>query len=831
VAYDKEYLDRIRSAFKVSEIVGRKFKLRKHGAEFVAVEDPSISVNDRKGIWHDFGSHKEGGDIFAFLQAHEGYTFPQAVEELAEKAGINLEGKNRRARTNGSAASHAADRARADYFDEGRAADGDGFDEAFGASRPAAENARATKEVVATFDYTDAKGVLLYQVVRMQKRLPDGSWELNKNRKPWKSFGQRRRSPDGDGQWVWGLDFVDRETSAPLEFMRKGPHTDWIRFDEANYRQWHWTERRMFPGVGNVDHWLYNANEVAEELREEAGDQRTIFMPEGEGKVEILKEWDLLGITSSGGNQNFSEKMAKFFAGAADLVLMEDNDPGGRVRTARVAPMLRKAGARVRVLNFQSVWPQCPMRGDIKDWRDQAGGDRDKLLEIVDKLPEWTPEPYRSKFGAVRWREQYVTRVRLYDWLIPGLIPFGKSVLIYGESQSGKSFETLDMALATARGITFAGRKCRQAGVVYCAAEKGEGFVNRMRAYEKYNNVGTVDLPFVVLTKSLDLWTQETTTDLLIDEIKALSSEWDVPLGIVALDTYQAASPGASIIKDEDVTTMYRRAKRIMDATGAGVWFVHHKNAHGTIRGSLVLWNSIETTIEIDSRKTDRQGTELRDDDRRVIRRAIVQKQSEAPKGDHWDFVIKQVVIGEYPEGGDITSCVVEAPNMTPVDAALDKKEGQRPDGYVLSEIDAIIFRALLKALDEDGFATPAKMNLPASVPRIVKWEDVRRRYKSVTPNDELGKTPADQSNNFKGRVGRFRRRAMAANIIGMDEIEVVHPATATEIESKEMVSVIWPTGKRVIGRGLGGGWPTRAKKPDDGEIIDKATGLPVEVF
>lgn len=802
MAYDKEYLDRIRSAFKVSEIVGRKFKLRKHGAEFVAIEDPSISVNDRKAIWHDFGSHKEGGDIFEFLQVHEGYTFPQAVDELATKAGIQKPRRN--GRDHDERDSFASDDRRPDPPSEG------------------SHKATGKKEIVATFDYTDQKGALIYQVVRLQKKLPDGSWEMGKNRKPWKSFGQRRRSPDGDGTWVWGLDLIDRETSQPLEFMRKGPGTDWIRFDEANFEQWRWAERRMFPGIANVDHWLYNANEVAEELRQEPIDQRTIFMPEGEGKVEILREWDLLGVTSSCGSQHFTERLAKFFKGAGDLVLLEDNDPAGRNRTAAIAPMLKKQGARVRVLNFQSVWPQCPMRGDIKDWAAQ-GGDRATLLEIVDKLPEWTPEPYRSKFGAVRWREQYTSAVRVYDWAIRGLIPFGKSVLIYGESQSGKSFESFDMSMALARGTTFAGRKCKQVGVVYCAAEKGEGFVNRMRAYEKHNNLGVGDLPFVVLTKALDLWSQETTTDNLIAEIKALSAEWDVPVGVVVLDTYQAASPGASIIKDEDVTTMYRRAIRIMEATGAGVWFVHHKNAHGTIRGSLVLWNSIETTIEIDSRKIDRQGTELRDDDKRVIRRATVRKQSEGVSGDHWDFVLRQVVLDTDADGGNITSCVVEPPNMTPADAATDKKEGQRGDGFVLSEINAIIFRALLKAIEEDGFDTPPAMKLPSSVSRVARWEDVRRRYKSVTPNDELGKTPTDQSNNFKGRVGRFRRMAMNANLIGMDEIVLV--------EGEPPVSVIWPTGKRVVGRGLHGGWPSKPKKADEGPIIDQATGLPLEVF
>jgi RecA-family ATPase len=210
------------------------------------------------------------------------------------------------------------------------------------------------------------------------------------------------------------------------------------------------------------------------------------------------------------------------------------------------------------------------------------------------------PEPYKSKFGAVQWRDRYKGTTRVYDWAIKGLIPRGKSVLIYGESQSGKSFETYDMCMAIARGEPFAGRKTQQLGVIYCAAEKGEGFLSRMHAYDKHHNLPRDDdLPFAVLTKSLDLWSADQTTDILIQEIVELSKDWSFPLGVVALDTYQAATPGASIIKDEDITTMYKRAQRIMEKTGAGVWFVHHKNAHGTIRGSLVLWNAIETTIEI----------------------------------------------------------------------------------------------------------------------------------------------------------------------------------------------------------------------------------------
>src|SRR6185437_3586460 len=50
---------------------------------------PSFTVNDQKGFYHDFSSGKHG-NIFDFLMETEGVTFPEAVERLAQMAGLVL---------------------------------------------------------------------------------------------------------------------------------------------------------------------------------------------------------------------------------------------------------------------------------------------------------------------------------------------------------------------------------------------------------------------------------------------------------------------------------------------------------------------------------------------------------------------------------------------------------------------------------------------------------------------------------------------------------------------------------------------------------------------
>jgi DNA primase len=88
-------LSEIKARIPVSEVVGRRIKLRKQGREwaglspFNAEKTPSFFVNDQKAFYHDFSSGKHG-DIFTFLMETEGLSFPEAVEQLAAQAGIPL---------------------------------------------------------------------------------------------------------------------------------------------------------------------------------------------------------------------------------------------------------------------------------------------------------------------------------------------------------------------------------------------------------------------------------------------------------------------------------------------------------------------------------------------------------------------------------------------------------------------------------------------------------------------------------------------------------------------------------------------------------------------
>jgi DNA primase len=93
--FPPSFLDELKARLQVSEVVGRRVKLKKSGREwkglspFQQEKTPSFFVNDQKQAWFDFSSGKNG-NIFDFLIQAEGLSFPEAVERLASMAGMAL---------------------------------------------------------------------------------------------------------------------------------------------------------------------------------------------------------------------------------------------------------------------------------------------------------------------------------------------------------------------------------------------------------------------------------------------------------------------------------------------------------------------------------------------------------------------------------------------------------------------------------------------------------------------------------------------------------------------------------------------------------------------
>ncbi len=88
-------IDDVQARTDIAELIGRYLPLKRAGRHFKATcpfhkeRTPSFMVNTDKQIFHCFGCGL-GGNVFSFLMQHDRLTFPDAVRQLADQAGVRL---------------------------------------------------------------------------------------------------------------------------------------------------------------------------------------------------------------------------------------------------------------------------------------------------------------------------------------------------------------------------------------------------------------------------------------------------------------------------------------------------------------------------------------------------------------------------------------------------------------------------------------------------------------------------------------------------------------------------------------------------------------------
>ena len=93
--YSDEIIEEVRSRNDIVDVISSYVNLKKKGNSYSACcpfhheKTPSFHVSREKQMYHCFGCGV-GGNVYTFLMEHENYSFPEAVEALAERAGIKL---------------------------------------------------------------------------------------------------------------------------------------------------------------------------------------------------------------------------------------------------------------------------------------------------------------------------------------------------------------------------------------------------------------------------------------------------------------------------------------------------------------------------------------------------------------------------------------------------------------------------------------------------------------------------------------------------------------------------------------------------------------------
>jgi AAA domain-containing protein len=269
-------------------------------------------------------------------------------------------------------------------------------------------------EIVATFDYCDENGKLVFQVCRTAS----------------KQFFQRR--PNGQG-WINNLQGVARilyrlpeliaGNSGDIVFIPEGEkHVDaLIKLG-----------LRATCNSGGAGNWLPKFR-YSEFLK----DQDVVILPDNDPQS-----------TKDGKPQFHPDGRPRF---------------AGQDHAQSVARNLHGIAKRIRVL----MLPNLPLKGDVVDWLN-AGGTKEQLLKLAEDTPEWK-QPAAPKL--IVSSAEFVQAFSPPDYLIGGLLQRRYVYSLTGPTGAGKTCVALRIAAHKASALALDGREIEKGRVLFFAGE------------------------------------------------------------------------------------------------------------------------------------------------------------------------------------------------------------------------------------------------------------------------------------------------------------------------------------------------------------------------
>lgn len=257
-------------------------------------------------------------------------------------------------------------------------------------------------------------------------------------------------------------------------------------------------------------------------------------------------------------------------------------------------------------------------------------------------------------------------------YIVKNVLDLGAMSVVYGPSNSGKTFFALDIAYHVAIDHRWRAQRVAGGGVLYLAAEGGNGIANRIFGLRKAN--GVVDVPLALRRAGLDLLHPDADTARVIALAEKVARR--APLRLIVIDTLSRVMAGGDENGPVDMTAFIKNVDRIRHATGAHIMIVHHtgKDVAKGARGHSSLRAATDTEIEVATDETD-------------IRLAKVTKQRDLQGGEEFAFKLEPIALGVDQDGDAVTTCVV-----VPIQERQESDQALPPRH---------VCRAILTALDE----------------------------------------------------------------------------------------------------------------------------------
>lgn len=300
------------------------------------------------------------------------------------------------------------------------------------------------------------------------------------------------------------------------------------------------------------------------------------------------------------------------------------------------------------------------------------------------------------------------------NFIIEGWIYRDSTTVAYGQRSSYKSFWALFSTLTAAYGLPkWFGRDVIQTGVVYVAAEGGEGVKKRIRAFQIHHGIDPkTPVPFLLIPRQVNLG-DPSEVSWLINSIKKAQQTFDI--GLLVLDTLARSMRGLNENSAMDVAIFLDGVEQVRRATGVGGLIIAHagKDVEAGARGSSLIEADTDAVIRL-LRAKDQE-------DRTVT--ATVTKLKDEKDGDTLTFAFESITLGKSPTGRPKTSGVIVEAVGTEAQAEIRLK----PEAQVL--LDALR-ECVINQREEFKIRPPGvpTSNAPITQMKRVRAEFAKRR-------------------------------------------------------------------------------------------------------
>ena len=202
---------------------------------------------------------------------------------------------------------------------------------------------------------------------------------------------------------------------------------------------------------------------------------------------------------------------------------------------------------------------------------------------------QWTPKGVLCDFGDLTSRPAPAV------WLIRHVLEEAVLAMVFGASGVGKSFVTIDWALSIACGVDWDGHRTKQCPVLYVNGEGHRGFQRRVEAWRVARGLKPDTGMFRTTRKAVAM--------NRVPDLEALLAEVDKGPrpGIIFIDTYIKATPGADDKNSVDAAAFVTLCMGLIERYGCTVVVVHHSGHgnEGRAKGAVDLKAGMDSEFSV----------------------------------------------------------------------------------------------------------------------------------------------------------------------------------------------------------------------------------------